>query len=244
MLKIRHLHASIDGAPILQGLDLILPPGEVHAIMGPNGAGKSTIAKILSGHPAYEVTDGEIEYKGKNLLTLSIEERARLGLFMSFQHPVEIAGVSNALFLETALSAERKAKGLPLLSHEAFQELLEEKMLFMQMRSEFKDRAVNEGFSGGEKKRNEILQMALFEPDLAILDEIDSGLDIDALRIVADGINALRTPQRSMLLITHYPRLLDYVAPDRVHVLAHGKIVRSGGMDLARELEKKGYEWL
>lgn len=244
MLKIQSLHASIDGAPILQGLDLILPVGEVHAIMGPNGAGKSTIAKILAGHPAYEITDGSIEYKGKNLLSLSIEERAHSGLFLSFQHPIEIAGVSNKAFLETALAAQRKAKGLPQLSHDAFLQLLEKKMQEMQMRSEFKDRAVNEGFSGGEKKRNEILQMALFEPDLAILDETDSGLDIDALRIVADGINALKSANRSQLLITHYPRLLEYVVPKVVHVLANGKIVRSGGMDLARELEKKGYEWL
>lgn len=244
LLQISNLHASVDGTPILKGLDLELPCGQVHAIMGPNGAGKSTLAKLLAGHPAYEITEGEVWFKGQDLLALAPEERAHLGLFMSFQYPLEIAGVANAQFLQLALNAQRKARSLPLLTEELFETLLEEKMQEMQIRSEFKSRSVNEGFSGGEKKRNEILQMALFEPELAILDETDSGLDIDAMRIVADGVNAQRSPNRSMLIITHYQRLLDFIRPDRVHVLADGRIVKSGGPELALELEERGYEWV
>lgn len=244
LLQIKNLHASIDGAPILKGLDLTLPAGEVHAIMGPNGAGKSTLAKILAGHPDYEVTEGEVWFQGQELLALEPEERAHLGLFMSFQYPLEIGGVGNAQFLQLALNAQRKARGLESLSDEAFSTLLDAKMEQMQIRPEFKSRSVNEGFSGGEKKRNEILQMALFQPLLAILDETDSGLDIDAMRIVADGVNAERSSERSMLIITHYQRLLDFIRPDRVHVLADGKIVKSGGPELALELEERGYEWV
>ncbi len=244
LLQIKNLHAAIDGAPILKGLDLTLPAGEVHAIMGPNGAGKSTLAKILAGHPAYETTDGEVWFKGQDLLSLEPEERSHLGLFMSFQYPPEIAGVGNAQFLQLALNAQRKARGLGPLSDEAFSSILDAKMQKMQIRPEFKSRSVNEGFSGGEKKRNEILQMSLFEPDLAVLDETDSGLDIDAMRIVADGVNGERGEGRSMLIITHYQRLLDFIRPDVVHVLADGRIVKSGGPSLALELEERGYEWV
>ncbi len=244
LLQIKNLHASIEGTPILKGLDLSLPAGQVHAIMGPNGAGKSTLAKILAGHPDYEVTEGEVWFRGQELLSLEPEERAHLGLFMSFQYPLEIAGVGNAQFLQLALNAQRKARGQEPLSDEAFVLLLDEKMQEMQIRPEFKGRSVNEGFSGGEKKRNEILQMALFQPLLAILDETDSGLDIDAMRIVADGVNRERSQERSMLIITHYQRLLDFIHPDCVHVLADGKIVKSGGPELALELEERGYEWV
>ena len=241
LLEIRNLHASIGSTKILRGLSLALPPGQVHAIMGPNGAGKSTLAKILAGHPSYEITEGQVEFKGKNILDLEPEERAHQGLFMSFQYPLEINGVSNAQFLLFALNAQRKARGESALSNEDFARLLDEKMHQMQIRPEFKERSVNEGFSGGEKKRNEILQMALFEPALAVLDETDSGLDIDAMRIVADGVNALRRKDRSMLIITHYQRLLDYIRPDQVHVLMNGQIIRSGTAELAIELEEKGY---
>ena len=244
LLQIKKLKASVEGSEILKGLDLEIPAGQVHAIMGPNGAGKSTLAKILAGHSAYEVTEGEVWFKGQDLLELEPEERAHLGLFMSFQYPLEIAGVANADFLKLALNAQRKAKGLVPLSDEVFSQLLDEQMARMHIRSEFKTRSLNEGFSGGEKKRNEILQMSLFEPDLAILDETDSGLDIDALRIVADGVNALRDGKRSILVITHYQRLLGYIRPDAVHVLADGRIQKSGGPELALELERKGYEWI
>lgn len=236
ILQIKNLHAQIDGKPILQGLSLSIGKGEIHAIMGPNGAGKSTLAKILAGHPAYEITSGEVWFKGQNLLEMEPEERARSGLFMSFQYPVEIAGVSNRQFLQSAM----KARGMNLSDAE-FEILLVENMAMMDIRSEFKDRAINEGFSGGEKKRNEILQMALFRPDLAVLDETDSGLDIDAMRLVASGINCMRKPDNALLLITHYQRLLDYIRPDFVHVLVDGKILRTGKAELALELEAKGY---
>jgi len=234
LLEVRNLHASVEGKAILKGLTLTIRRGEIHAIMGPNGAGKSTLAKILAGHPAYEIESGEMLFKGQNLLDLEPEERARLGLFMSFQYPLEIAGVSNRQFLETAHKSLGK-------DNSAFEELLDRKMKEMEIRSEFKERNINEGFSGGEKKKNEILQMSLFEPDLAILDETDSGLDIDAIRIVARGVNAMRKPSRSMLIITHYQRLLEHIEPDYVHVLADGAIVRTGGPELALELEAKGY---
>ncbi len=244
MLHLHNLHASVNGKPILKGLSLSVQPGEIHAIMGPNGAGKSTLAKVLAGHPAYEVTAGDMWFESKNLLEMEPEERARLGLFMSFQYPPEISGVSNVQFLHQALNALRKAKGDTLLSEEGFERLLEEKMAIVEMRGEFKTRSVNEGFSGGEKKRNEILQMAVLEPKLAILDETDSGLDIDAMRIVAGGVNRLMNPQKGLILITHYQRLLDYIRPQFVHVLADGKIVQSGDASLALELERKGYDWI
>lgn len=237
LIEIKNLHASIDGKPILKGFSLSIGKGEVHAIMGPNGAGKSTLAKILAGHPAYQVDQGEIWFKGQNLLELEPEERAALGLFMSFQYPPEISGVTNRHFLKTALNAVRKTN----ISEAEFETLLAEKMAFLGMRPEFGDRSVNEGFSGGEKKRNEILQMALFAPDLAILDETDSGLDIDAMKIVASGINQLRRPDAGLLVITHYQRLLEYIRPDFVHVMVDGTISRSGGAALALELEEKGY---
>jgi Fe-S cluster assembly ATP-binding protein len=229
MIEIKNLCAAVDGKPILKGLNLLIERGEFHAVMGPNGAGKSTLAKILAGHPAYEVTSGEVWFKGQDLLDMDPEERARLGLFMSFQYPLEIAGVTNRQFLEAALKALGKEGNI------------EEKMAELEIRPEFLDRNINEGFSGGEKKRNEILQMALFDPDLAILDETDSGLDIDAIRIVAKGVNAMRRKDNALLIITHYQRLLDYIRPDFVHVLADGKIVRTGGPELALELEEKGY---
>ena len=241
LLEIKNLHVSTAEKAILKGLDLAIRQGEVHAIMGPNGSGKSTLASVLAGHPAYEVTAGEIWFKGQNLLELDPEERAALGLFLSFQYPVEIPGVSNRQFLQTALNAQRKANGLTPLTSSEFEALLAEKMALMEMRPEFKERSINEGFSGGEKKRNEILQMALFNPTLAILDETDSGLDIDAMRIVANGVNAQRNAERGLLVITHYQRLLDYIRPDYVHVLIDGRIARSGDAELARELEAKGY---
>ena len=239
LLKIFHAH--VEGVPILKGVDLIIQAGEIHAIMGPNGAGKSTLAKVLAGHPAYEVSEGEILFLGENILEKEPEERASLGIFMGFQYPPEIPGVSNEQFLFYALSAQRKAKGLPALTEEAFQVLLEEKMRLIEMRAAFKGRSVNEGFSGGEKKRNEILQMAVLEPKLALLDETDSGLDIDAMRIVAQGVNTLMAPDKALLLITHYQRLLDYIRPHFVHVLADGKIVQSGDATLALKLEEQGY---
>jgi Fe-S cluster assembly ATP-binding protein len=244
MINIKDLHASIEGKPILKGFSLNVRPGEIHAIMGPNGAGKSTLAKILAGHPAYEVTGGEILYKGKDLLEMEPEERAHAGLFMSFQYPVEIPGVSNMQFLRTSYNSINKAKNQPELSVEEFDQLLTKTMLAMDIKPEFKERNLNEGFSGGEKKRNEILQMALLNPELAILDETDSGLDIDAMRIVAQGVNRLRHQEMGLIMITHYQRLLNYIKPHFVHVMLDGKIVQSGGAELALELENKGYDWL
>ncbi|KAF3362184.1 putative ATP-dependent transporter ycf16 [Chlamydiales bacterium STE3] len=243
MIEIKNLHAHIDNKPILKGLTLSVKPGEIHAIMGPNGAGKSTLAKVLAGHPSYEAS-GEVLFKGQNILKLEPNERAHLGLFMGFQYPVEIPGVSNFQFLRAAINANRKARGEEQMSEEAFDVLLKEKMLLMDIKEEFKERNLNEGFSGGEKKRNEILQMALLNPDFSILDETDSGLDIDAMRIVAKGVNQLMSQEKGLVLITHYQRLLDYIHPHRVHVMLDGKIVESGGPELALELEKKGYDWL
>jgi Fe-S cluster assembly ATP-binding protein len=241
MLVIKNLHANVQDVPILKGVDLRVATGEIHAIMGPNGAGKSTLAKVLCGHPAYTVTEGEVTFMGEQILGKEPEERARLGLFMGFQYPPEIPGVSNGQFLFHALAALRKAKGEEPLSEEAFAALLEEKMRLIEMRAIFKERHVNEGFSGGEKKRNEILQMAVLEPKLAILDETDSGLDIDAMRIVASGVKKLIHQENALLLITHYQRLLDYIKPHYVHVMAEGKIIQSGDATLAQELEKEGY---
>jgi Fe-S cluster assembly ATP-binding protein len=244
MLEIKNLHANVEGREILKGIDLAIGAGEVHAIMGPNGSGKSTLARVLSGHESYEVTAGEVRFEGQDLLEMDPEERAREGVFMAFQYPVEIPGVSNTYFLKAALNAVRKHRGLPELDAVEFLGLVRQKMKLVQMEESLLNRPVNEGFSGGEKKRNEIFHMAVLEPRLAVLDETDSGLDIDALRIVADGVNALRQKDRSFLLITHYQRLLNYIVPDFVHVLIDGRIVRSGGKDLALELEAKGYAWL
>jgi Fe-S cluster assembly ATP-binding protein len=244
MLEIRNLHAGIDGKEILRGLDLTVNAGEVHAIMGPNGSGKSTLAHVLAGRPGYTVSAGEVLYQGKDLLAMSPEERAREGVFLAFQYPVEITGVSNVYFLKAALNAVRKHRGLPELDAIDFLALVREKTKVVDIDEDLVKRAVNEGFSGGEKKRNEIFQMAVLDPALAVLDETDSGLDIDALRVVARGINQLRGPRRAMVMITHYQRLLDYVVPDFVHVLVDGRIALSGGKDLALELEKKGYSWL
>lgn len=243
MIVIKNLHASIEGKSILKGINLVVNPGQIHAIMGPNGAGKSTLAKVLAGHPSYTITDGEVLFMGKNLLELEPEERAHLGLFMSFQYPVEIPGVSNIQFLRTSYNANRKARGEEELSIKDFEKLLDEKMKLVEVKSEFKERNLNEGFSGGEKKRNEILQMALLEPNLAILDETDSGLDIDAMRVVAGGVNHIMNPKMGLILITHYQRLLDYIIPDFVHVMVDGRIVQSGGPEQALELEAKGYDW-
>ncbi len=244
MLKIENLHASVAGKEILKGLSLEVKPGEVHAIMGPNGAGKSTLGNVLSGRDGYEVTAGHVEFDGRDLLALEPEERAAAGVFLAFQYPVEIPGVNNTYFLRTALNAQRRVRGEPELDSMQFLKLVRQKLAVMHMKDELLHRGVNEGFSGGEKKRNEIFQLAVLEPKLAILDETDSGLDIDALKIVAEGVNAQRTPQRSFLLITHYQRLLDYIKPDVVHVLADGRIVQTGGPELALELEKHGYAWL
>jgi Fe-S cluster assembly ATP-binding protein len=244
MLQIKNLHAAVEGTEILRGIDLDLPSGEVHAIMGPNGSGKSTLARVLAGQESYQVTAGQVLFQGQDLLDMDPEERARAGVFMAFQYPVEIPGVSNTYFLKAALNAVRKHRGLPELEAVEFLKLVRRKMKLVQMDESLLNRPVNEGFSGGEKKRNEIFHMAVLEPLLAVLDETDSGLDIDALRIVAEGVNALRQPERAFLLITHYQRLLNYITPDRVHVLVDGRIVRSGGKELALELEEKGYAWL
>jgi Fe-S cluster assembly ATP-binding protein len=244
VLVLRGLRASVDGKEILRGIDLTIGPGEVHAIMGPNGSGKSTLAKVIAGHEAFEAHADEARYAGQDLLAMSTEDRARAGLFLAFQYPVEIPGVSNAAFLRTGLNALRRHRGEPELDAVDFLDLVRNRMKHLEMDEAFLHRAVNEGFSGGEKKRNEVLQMAVLEPRLAVMDETDSGLDIDALKIVANGINSLRDGRRSFLLVTHYQRLLDYVVPDRVHVLHAGRIARSGGKDLAHELEAKGYGWL
>ncbi|MCC6698319.1 MAG: Fe-S cluster assembly ATPase SufC [Candidatus Hydrogenedentes bacterium] len=244
MLEISNLHANVEGVEILKGVSLSVKEGEVHAIMGPNGSGKSTLAQVLAGNEEYEVTEGGVTFLGKDLLEMPAEERARLGVFMAFQYPVEIPGISNAYFLQAGLNEIRKSHGLEELDAMEFRDLLRAKMDMVAIDPRFAERPVNEGFSGGEKKRNEILQMAVLEPRLAILDETDSGLDIDALRIVADGVNKLRDPKRSMILVTHYQRLLDYIVPDYVHVLYKGRIVKSGGKDLALELEEKGYDWV
>ena len=246
LLEIKNLHASIeeDGTEILRGIDLVIKPGEVHAVMGPNGSGKSTLAHVLSGRPGYTVTQGTVSFLGKDLLAMKPEERAREGVFLAFQYPVEIPGVSNTYFLRTAVNAVRRHRGQPELDAMDFLELLDAKAKLVEMEEALLNRSVNEGFSGGEKKRNEVLQMALLDPKLAILDETDSGLDIDALRIAAGGVNALRDGKRGLLVITHYQRLLNYIVPDVVHVLSDGKIVKSGGKDLALELEAKGYGWI
>ena len=244
MLKIKNLHAEIAGKKILKGLDLEINAGEVHAIMGPNGAGKSTLSSVLAGHPAYKVTEGEVIFNGKNLLELSPEQRSCEGLFLSFQYPIEIPGVSMVNFMRAAVNEHRKYKQLPALSSTEFLRLMREKKEFVEMDSKLTNRSVNEGFSGGEKKRNEIFQMAMLEPKLSILDETDSGLDIDALRIVANGVNKLKTPENASIVITHYQRLLDYIVPDFVHILYNGKIVKTGTKELVLELEEKGYDWI
>lgn len=244
LLEIKNLHASINGKEILKGVDLKINKGEVHAIMGPNGNGKSTLASVIAGKDTFDVTQGEILYKGNNLFELSIEERAAEGIFLGFQYPVEIPGVSISNFMKTAINEQRKYKGLDPMPTFEFMKLMEEKKKIVELDSKLASRSVNEGFSGGEKKKNEIFQMAMLNPTLSILDETDSGLDIDALRIVAAGVNALRSPETSTLLITHYQRLLDYIVPDFVHVLYEGKIVKTGPKELALELEEKGYEWL
>src|SRR5918997_1573176 len=244
MLEIRNLHAAIDGNEILKGINLTVKKGEIHAIMGPNGSGKSTLAKVLAGHPQYEVTAGEILYEGRNLLELAPDERAREGIFMAFQYPIEVPGVSNAQFLRLAYNEKRKHMGEEELDPLEFKDLLKERAKVVEMDASFMSRSVNEGFSGGEKKRNEILQMAVLEPKLAVLDETDSGLDIDALRIVAGGVKQLHSSENAVILVTHYQRLLNYIVPDFVHVLYRGRIVRSGGKELALELEAKGYDWI
>jgi Fe-S cluster assembly ATP-binding protein len=244
LLKIENLSATVGGKKVLQGLSLTVNTGEVHAIMGPNGSGKSTLSYVLAGRPGYEITGGRVEYQGKNLLDMEVEERARAGLFLGFQYPVEIPGVNNVYLLKAAMNAKRKAEGKPEVDAYEFLQLVRGKMKVMQMDESFLSRGVNEGFSGGEKKRNEILQMLVLEPTLAVLDETDSGLDIDALKVVARGVNTLRSADRGVLLITHYQRLLDHIVPDHVHVLARGRIARSGGKELAHELEQRGYDWV
>lgn len=244
MIAIKNLVARVENKQILNGLNLTVKPGEVHAIMGPNGSGKSTLASVLAGKEDYEITDGEILFNGQSIIDMAPEERARSGMFLAFQYPIEIPGVSNANFLKTAVNEVRKANGKPILDSKEFLKLMKEKMALVEMDKTMTQRSVNEGFSGGEKKRNEVFQMAMLEPQLAILDETDSGLDIDALRIVANGVNALRSPERSFIVITHYQRLLDYIVPDFVHVLYKGKIVKSGTKELALELEEKGYDWI
>lgn len=244
MLKINNLHASIDGKEILKGLNLEVKAGEVHAIMGPNGAGKSTLASVLAGREEYEITEGSVDFDGKDLLELETEDRAREGMFLAFQYPVEIPGVSNINFLRTALNEIREYKGQEQISAKDFMTMVREKSKIVELDSKLASRSVNEGFSGGEKKRNEIFQMAMLEPKLAILDETDSGLDIDALRIVANGVNTLKTSENATVVITHYQRLLDYIVPDFVHVLYDGKIVKTGTKELALELEEKGYDWI
>lgn len=244
MLEIRNLHAGIDGNDILKGINLTINKGEIHAIMGPNGSGKSTLAKVLAGHPQYEVTAGEILYEGRNLLEMPPDERAREGVFMAFQYPIEVPGVSNAQFLRLAYNEKQKHVGEEELDPLEFKDLLKERAKVVEMEASFMTRSVNEGFSGGEKKRNEILQMAVLQPKLAVLDETDSGLDIDALRVVANGVNQLLTPDNAIILVTHYQRLLNYIVPHFVHVLSGGRIVREGGKELALELESKGYDWI
>ena len=244
LLEIRDLHVSIGDRPILKGLDLTVRAGEVHAIMGPNGSGKSTLAAVLAGREGYQVTRGSVSYLGRDLLALEPEERAREGVFLAFQYPVEVPGVNNAYLLKAGLNAVRRQRGLPELDAFEFLELVRAKMKLMHMDEAFLNRGVNEGFSGGEKKRNEILQMAVLEPRLALLDETDSGLDIDALRVVSNGVNSLRSPERAIVMVTHYQRLLDYITPDRVHVLSGGRILRSGDAALALELERRGYDWV
>ncbi len=244
LLEIRNLHASVAGNVILRGVDLTVNPGEVHAVMGPNGSGKSTLAHVLAGRPGYTVTEGQVLYEGKDLLAMAPEMRAREGVFLAFQYPVEIPGVSNVYFLKAAVNAVRKHRGLPEYDAMEFLSLVKQKAKLVEIDEDLVKRPVNEGFSGGEKKRNEIFQMALLDPRLAILDETDSGLDIDALRIVAGGVNQLRSPERSMIVVTHYQRLLNYIVPDFLHVLVEGRIALSGGKELALELEEKGYAWL
>jgi Fe-S cluster assembly ATP-binding protein len=244
MLEIKNLHAGVDGAEILKGIDLTINAGEVHAVMGPNGSGKSTLALVLAGHPAYEVTEGSVRYEGRDLLELEPEERACAGVFMAFQYPVEIHGITNAYFLRAAMNSKRKCQGLEELDPIDFMDLLEEKLEVIGWTDSLMERPVNQGFSGGEKKRNEILQMAVLKPKLAVLDETDSGLDIDALQAVAEAVNKLRRPDNASLVVTHYQRLLNYIVPDYVHVLVRGKIVKSGGKELALELESKGYDWV
>ena len=244
MITIKNLHASIDGKEILKGLNLTVKPGEVHAIMGPNGAGKSTLASVLAGREEYEVTEGSVDFEGKDLLDMSIENRAREGVFLAFQYPVEIPGVSNVNFLRTAINEMKEYKKEPTLSAKDFMALVREKSKIVELDPKLASRAVNEGFSGGEKKRNEIFQMAMLDPKLAILDETDSGLDIDALKIVAKGVNTLKSDKNAVIMITHYQRLLDYIVPDFVHVLYDGKIVKTGPKELALELEEKGYDWI
>ncbi len=244
MLEIKNLHAKAENNLILKGIDLTVNAGEIHAVMGPNGSGKSTLAQVLAGHPAYEVTEGSIRFDGQDLLESEPEERAAAGIFLAFQYPVEIPGVSNAYFLRAAYNEKRKRQGLDEIDPIDFMDLMEEKLSLVQWSSDILSRAVNAGFSGGEKKRNEILQMAVLEPKLAVLDETDSGLDIDALRIVAEGVNSLRRPDNATIVVTHYQRLLNYIVPDHVHVLFDGRIVKSGGKELALELEERGYDWV